>query len=144
VGGFRSEPNKVPKVVVRRLSLRNFCFWFRFAGVNNVGEFNGVLDKENGNIVSNKIPISFTSVKLEGETTDVTNSIRGSTRSQDGRKAKEEWGFIRRVVEDLRAGKFRDSLMKTKDAMCSCAACVDHTFWNAFMIEMVDLVSDGN
>ena len=34
---------EIPKVVVRRLSLRNFVMRFRLPGMNNIGEFDGVL-----------------------------------------------------------------------------------------------------
>lgn len=47
----------------------------RLDGVNNVGELDGVLDEEDRDVVTDKVPVTFLRIKLDGEATDVTNGV---------------------------------------------------------------------
>jgi hypothetical protein len=71
--------------------------------VNDVGEFDSVLDEKDRDVVSNKIPISLPRIKLESESTNIPDCIRRPTRSQYSGESKEEGSFIRRIIEDIRA-----------------------------------------
>jgi hypothetical protein len=35
----------------------------------------GILDKENGNVVANNVPVTLFSVELDRETTDIADSV---------------------------------------------------------------------
>lgn len=48
---------EIPEVIVGGLSLRDLSVRFGFDSVNKIGEFEGVLNEENWNIVSNDIPV---------------------------------------------------------------------------------------
>ena len=69
------KTNEVPKVVVSRLSLRNFIMWLGLYSMNKVRKLDCILNEENGDIVSNNIPISFLCIKLDCEAADITNSV---------------------------------------------------------------------
>ena len=43
---LRLQSNKVPEVVVRTLALGDLIVWFRFDGVDDVGELDSILDEE--------------------------------------------------------------------------------------------------
>jgi hypothetical protein len=43
---------EVPEVVVRGLSLWHFIMWLWFAGVDDIWELHGILDEENGDVVT--------------------------------------------------------------------------------------------
>jgi hypothetical protein len=75
MGSLGGETLEIPEIVMCRLSLGDFCRWLGFSGVNNVGEFDCVLDEEDGNIVSHEIPVSFTGVEFDGKSTDVSYCI---------------------------------------------------------------------
>ena len=79
--GLRRESLEVPEIVVGRLSLRDFGLGLWFSGVDDIGEFDCILDEEHGNVISNEIPVSFTRVKLDSKTTDISNCIRRPTGS---------------------------------------------------------------
>jgi hypothetical protein len=78
---LRRESLKVPEIVVGRLSLWDFGLWLWFPSVDDIGEFDCILDEEYWDVISNEIPVSFTGVKLDSETTDIPDCIRRPTRS---------------------------------------------------------------
>ena len=51
----------------------------RLHSVDDIGEFDGLLNEEHGNIVSNDIPVALLSVKLDGKATNVTDGIRAAS-----------------------------------------------------------------
>ena len=58
--GLHAE--KVPSRIMSGASLGDLAVGARLAGVDHVGKLNGILDKEDGNVVSNEIPVSFIGV----------------------------------------------------------------------------------
>jgi hypothetical protein len=53
---------KVPSRIVSGSGLRDLAVGLRLAGVDHVGELNSILDKEDWDVVSNEIPVSFIGV----------------------------------------------------------------------------------
>lgn len=47
----------------------------RFHSVNKVRELDGVLNEENGNVISDYIPVAFFSIKLDCKASDITDSV---------------------------------------------------------------------
>lgn len=70
---------EIPKVVVSRLSLRNLVVGFWLRSVNHIWELYGILNKEDWNVVSNEIPVTFLGVELDGESTNISNGIGGTS-----------------------------------------------------------------
>ncbi len=60
---------------MRTLSCRNLIVRLGLHGVHKVGELDSVLNEEDGNVISDDIPVSFVRVKLDSETTDVADSV---------------------------------------------------------------------
>lgn len=60
---------------MRALALRNLVVGFRLHGMNDIREFHGVLDEEDGDVVPDNVPVALISVKFHCETADITNSI---------------------------------------------------------------------
>ena len=94
MGGLRSESGEIPEIIVSGLTLRNFSLGLGFSRVNDVREFDCILNEEDWNVVANEVPIALTGVELDSKTTDISNCICRTTRSQDGGETKEEWRFI--------------------------------------------------
>jgi hypothetical protein len=43
--------------------------------MDQIGKLDGILDEEDWNIVSDKVPVSFFGIKLDGKSTYVTRGI---------------------------------------------------------------------
>ena len=83
------------------MSLRDLIIWFGFcsmdyiresatmlAGYQAAGEnsLDGILNKENRNIIANNVPISLLRIKFDGESSDIPDSIGGALGAQNGRE----------------------------------------------------------
>ena len=96
MGCLRVKIDKVPEVVVRSLSLRDFVVWLRFDSMHysscqlhinqiyaskhtKVGELDRILDEEDRDIVSNNVPISLVSVELDSEASHVSHGVRATS-----------------------------------------------------------------
>ena len=63
------------------LSLRDLGIWLRLDCVDDVWEFDRVLDEEDRYIVANNIPITLISVELHGEATDISDGVGTASTS---------------------------------------------------------------
>lgn len=75
VSGLRSKTDEIPEVVVGGLALGHLGLGFGFDGVDNIGELDGILDKEDGNVVANQIPIAFAGIEFDGKPSNVADGI---------------------------------------------------------------------
>jgi hypothetical protein len=87
------EADKIPEVVVlRRQAVRiavsdgdgdtygglagwDFVVWLRLDGMDHVREFYGVLNEEDGNVVSDNVPVSFQSVEFACKATNISYGV---------------------------------------------------------------------
>ena len=84
VSGLGVVELEIPEVVVSTLSLGHLVVRLGLARVDDIGELDGVLDEENGNVVANEIPVTLLGVELGRETTDITNSVGTAPAAEDG------------------------------------------------------------
>jgi len=103
---------EIPEVVVGALGLRNLRVRLSLASVDNVREFYGVLDKENGNIISDEIPVSLLGVEFGRESAHITDSIGASTASKDGGKSNKNWSCTGCIGENFGMGNIFEALIK--------------------------------
>ena len=75
VHAFGAEADEVPEIVMRGLRLRETAIGRRLCGVDQVGEFDRILDEEHRDVVANQIPIAFLSVELGCESAHVACQI---------------------------------------------------------------------
>jgi hypothetical protein len=62
-----------------------------FDGMNHIRELDRFLYEENGNIISNDIPVSFLSVKLGGKATNISDCVlRQEASSESCRRSTEQ------------------------------------------------------
>jgi len=57
--------------------------------VDDIGKFDGILDKENRNIIPNQVPIAFLRVELDCESAHVAREIGTALIARYGRKPDE-------------------------------------------------------
>jgi hypothetical protein len=77
---------------MRRLGLRHLVVGLGLRGMYKVGELDGVLDEEDGDVVANNVPDAFVRVELCGEATYVTDGVGGASGTGDGGEAYEDGG----------------------------------------------------
>lgn len=106
--GFWMKVHKIPKIVVCSLRLRDLILrlWLdsmdyhrlvipsdqtnKSYKLTKIREFNGFLDRENRDVVPNKIPISFVRVELGCKAPNITDSISASLTPLDRGKAHKD------------------------------------------------------
>ena len=72
---FRLKPNEIPEIIVSALTLRNFILRLGFHSMDDIGEFNGILNEKHRNIVTDKVPDTFVGIELDRKPSDITNSV---------------------------------------------------------------------
>lgn len=72
---FWLKADKVPEVVVCALTLRHLIVRLGLDGVNDVREFNRVLDEEHRDIIADDVPIPLLGVELYRKATDVADGV---------------------------------------------------------------------
>src|SRR5450756_2228955 len=87
--GFRRERNKIPEGVVPTCRLRKAAVGFHFYGMNEVGEFDGILDEENRDVVDDQVPVAFLGVKFDGKSAYVTRGVYRTRAACYGRYASK-------------------------------------------------------
>lgn len=99
--GSQREP--VVERVVGGLRLGKVKLGFGLSGVDKVDELDTVLHEEDGDVVSDYVPVPALSVELGRETTDFTSRFGGSVRAEDGRETDERGSLDSDLCEDLGA-----------------------------------------
>jgi len=67
--------NEIPKIVVSSLRLRNFIVRSWLSSVNNIREFDCVLNEKDGDVVADEIKIALWSVEFSRESTNISYGI---------------------------------------------------------------------
>ena len=136
---LRVHIGEVPKVIVRRLCLRDFIVRFRLARVDKFGELDGVLDEEDRDVVPDDVPVALLCVELDSEAANITNSVRRASAAEDGGESDEDRGLAGCVRQDASAGDIFGGFVEFECPKGTGTAGVDDTLGDAFMIEAVDL-----
>ena len=144
---------EVPEVVVRRLCLRNLVVGFRLAGVNDVGKFHCILNKEDRDIVpnlrlvgiqsdlegaTNNVPIALLGVELDGKTAHVTDRVGAAAAPEHRGESHEDWRFTRRVGQDAGIGHLGGTLVKGELPESTGATGVNDALRNTLVVESGD------
>ena len=136
--GFRRERNEIPERVVRARRLRKAAVGFHLDGMDEVGEFNGVLDEENRNVVADQVPVALLGVKLDGEAAYVTRRIDRTRTACDGRYASKHGRLFTCLGEYPGAGVLLQRGGQFKESMRTRRPRVNDTLGNTLVIEMRD------
>jgi len=89
---------------MRALGLRKSSVGLLFDGVDHVGELDRVLDEEDGNVVTDEVPIALLGVKLDGESADVACEVERSLVSGNCREADEGRRLFSRALKQVSLG----------------------------------------
>jgi hypothetical protein len=121
--------------------LRNLPVWLGLNGMNQIWELDGILNKENRNIVANNIEIAFVSVEPDSKAVNVSGSICGAPTSCNRGEADEGWGLLVGSIQERGTGDVRPVSEGLEGSVSSSTTSMDGAFWNALMIYMYRLTS---
>lgn len=132
VSRFRNQRKEVPEHV----SALEVGLGVSLLGVDEVREFNGVSDEEDGGVVTNHIPIAFFSVELDGETTGITFGISGTLFTTNGGESGEDGGSLTNSFEDLSLAELGDVVGNFQITPSTSTLGMDDSFRDSFSVEV--------
>src|ERR1700733_11818012 len=141
VHGFRREGNEIPERVVRRCGLGETSVRLHFHGMDEIRKFDGILNEEDGNIISHQIPVSFFRVKLHRKPAHVPRRVHRTSAACNGRQACKDRSLLTNLGEYFGGSVFLERRGQLEISMHTCSSCVDDTFGNTLVIKMCDLLA---
>src|ERR1035437_8553742 len=140
--GFRCERNEIPECVVRGCRLRKSAVGFHFYGVDEVGEFDGILDEENRDVVADQVPVAFLGVKLDGKSAYVTRGIDRTRAACDSRYTSKHGCLLTYLGQYPGGGVLFQRGGQLEKPMHARRSRVNDTLGNALVIEMCNFLAE--
>lgn len=137
--GLTVGENEIPEVIVRRLCLGNFIVRLRLAGVDKVGELDGILNEEDRNVVANNVPVALLGVKLDSKASNIPNGVSTASASKDGGEADEDRCLAGCVRQYWGVSEVSETLVDSKCSKGASATGMYDTLGNTLMVKTVDL-----
>ena len=125
---------------MRCLRLRYLIMRLWLAGVNNIWEPHGILDEEDGDIVTDYIPVAFVGIELDGKPAHISNRICTPAASKDSRKSNKYRRLSSCVGQNSRRRDICSALVQPESPECTSSTSVDDTLGNSLMIETMYLL----
>ena len=97
------QRDEIPKIVMRGLCLRESAIGFFFRSMDEVGKFDRILDKKDGDIVADDVPVAFLGIKLHREAANIPREIGRSFVTGHGRESHKSWSFLSRALKEIGA-----------------------------------------
>src|SRR5664279_492694 len=141
--GFRRERNEIPERVVRGRRLRKAAVWFHFYSMDEVGEFDGILDEENRDVVADQVPVAFLSVKLNRKSAHVTRGIYRTSAAGNGGYTGKQGRLHTDLGEYPGSGVSFQRGGQLEEPMRARRARVNDTLGNTLMVEMRDFFTQN-
>jgi hypothetical protein len=142
VGAFRRQRDEIPEGIVSGGRLRNFIVWLRLHGVDQVGEFDSILDEEHRHVVADQVPHSFVGVELDREAADVSSAVGRPAGARDSRETDEDGRLSRRIGQQSGLRQVGQVLVDLKYPVRCGAACVHDALGDVLMIEVGDFFAE--
>jgi len=106
--------------------------------MDEIGEFYGILNEENRNVVADQVPVALLGVKLDGKPAYVTRCVDRTCAACDSRYASKHWCLLTHL------GKYRGGSVllqrggQFEESMYACRTRVNDALRNTLVIEMGD------
>jgi hypothetical protein len=110
-------------------------------GVDEVGELDGILDKEHGSVVTDHVVVTVLGVEFDGKSSWVTVAVVCSTFSSNGRETQECWSTLTNLVEELSFSVFGNIVSDFEISMSSSTLGVDDSLGNTLTVEVGKLIN---
>lgn len=132
VDGFRNLRKEVPEHV----GALEVSLGVSLLGVDEIGEFDGVSNEEDGGVVTNHIPIAFFSVELNGETTRVTFGISRTLFTTDSGESGEDRSSLTNGFEDLSLAILGNVMSDFEVTPSTSTLGMDDSFGDSFSVKV--------
>ena len=109
-------------------------------GVDEVREFGGIAQEEDGSVVCYHVPVALFSSELDRETSRVSGTVGGAGFATDGGEANGDWALFAFFAEDVGNAEVVQWLGALEGPMSTAALGVDDSLGNAFTVEMGEKV----
>jgi len=140
VSRFGNQRNEVPKVVVSCLSLGHLLVGLGLDGVNQIGELDGVLDEEDGNVVTNDVKVALISVKFDGKSSNVSDSIGRSLGASHSRKSHEDGGLLGWVSQEIGLSQVVEGFIHLEKSVSSISSGMNGSLRDSLVVKVRDLL----
>src|SRR5674476_3138 len=131
--GFRRERNEIPEGVVRGRGLRKAAVGFHLDGMDEVGEFDGILNEENRDVDADQVPVAFLGVELDRKAAYVARGVDRAGAARDGRQARKHGGFLAHLGEYPGAGVLLQRGGQLEESMRTRSSRVHDTLRNTLV-----------
>src|SRR5665647_1391126 len=138
---FRRERNEIPERIVRGRRLGKASVGFHFYGMDEVREFDGILDEENRDVVADQIPVAFLGIKFDGKPAYITRGVDRTRTACDGRYASKQRRLLAYFGEYSGGGVPLQRGGQLEVSMRTRRPRVNDTLGNTLVIEMGDFLA---
>jgi hypothetical protein len=97
------------------------------------------LDKEDGDVVADDIPVAFFGIELGREASHITHGIGTALAALDSREPHKHRRAARGIRQDLSIGHVFGAFFEAEGPEGAGTTGVDDSFGDALMVEAVDL-----
>ena len=111
--------------------------------MEEIWEFNWVVDEEHWGIVSNHIVVALFGVEFNGKSSWVSHGIWGTSLTGDGGESEEEWRLLSNLVEEASLGEWSHIVSDFEDTMGCGSLSMHNTLWDSLSVEMGELIDEG-
>ena len=118
------------------LSLRDSPVWFRLHRMNEIGEFQRILDEEDRRVVPDEVKNAFIGIKFSGEAANIAHRIGRAGAALDGRETDEYRGFPRGIAEKIRFRHVAQAAIGLKIAVRRRPARMDDSLRDPLMVKV--------
>ena len=138
LGGKRDE---IPEVVMCCGRLREIAVGFGFHGMDQIWKFDRVLNEKHRCVIAHKIPVSGIGIEFDCKPPDVARQIGRTFAAHNGGKPHKNFGLFANFGKGGGLGHLGHRAGAGKGAMRAVATGVNHTFGDAFMVEVKDFLA---
>ncbi len=139
VHAFGGQGDVVPEGVVGGLGLGELAVGILLGGVDQVGELDGVLDEEDGDVVPHQVEIALLGVELHRKAADVARQVGRALVAGDRREAREHRNTFAGPLQEIGGRQVGQRVQALEEAMSGRAPGVDDPLGNALVVEVHDL-----
>src|SRR5450759_1588701 len=140
--GLGRERNEIPECIVSGCRLRKAPVGFHLYGMDEIGEFDGILNEKDRDVVADQVPVAFLSVELDGKSAYVTRGIYRTRAARDGRYASKHGCLLTYLSEYPGGGVLFQRGGQLEESMHARRSRVNDTLGNTLVIEMGDFFAE--
>src|SRR5205814_7140372 len=141
VHALRIQRDEIPEIIVRGLRLREPAVGLLLGGVDDVGKFDRVLNKENGDVVSDEIPVALLGIELDRKPAHITRQIGRTFTARYGGESHEGRGLFPGPLKQVGACDVSKRFVVLEIAVGAKTPCVNYALGDALVVEMKNLLA---